>query len=165
MSDTPTYPQNTVVTDVSDVDTVLAITVKATKGNFKVIVEGDETGNVKYNATAEELQTALNKLGAIDTGDVVVTGGPGDATGTKPYVLSFGGQYTGANSPTVTTDVSGLEEGTKTAAVTTTTAGASVNPDAVQRGTGLADRTEETSPLTGKSPVTYRSEHASDYGD
>lgn len=159
MSDfTPTYVLDSLVTSIAGTNGSATITVKATKGNFKVIVEGDETGNVKYNASAEELQAALNKLGSVNLGDITVTGGPGDAEGKTPYKLAFAGQYAGAATPTVTTDVSGLEEGTKTAAVATTKGTAS-NPQATQKGTGLADRTGETSKLGEKTPDALRTEN------
>lgn len=105
------------------VDEVQEIQVKATKGNFKIAFDGETTGNIKFNASAAEVQAALEALSNVDPGDIVVTGGPGDATGTTPYVLTFGGQYAGTNVPAVTTDESGLEEGTKKATVTTKTAG------------------------------------------
>jgi hypothetical protein len=37
--------------------------------------------------------------------------------------------------------------------------------DAVQRGTGNADATKRTSPLTGESPAENREENGEDYGD
>ncbi len=165
MTDEPTFILDEPVTDISAVNGSKSITVKATKGKFKVVVEGDETGDVKFDATAEELSAALDKLGSVDVGDIAVTGGPGDATGTKPYVLKFAGQYAGANVPTITTIVTGLEEGTKTATVATVTVGADENPDAVQRGEGLADREGEESPLTDESPAEIRAENGSTYGD
>lgn len=166
MSDTPTTILDEPVIDIDGTNGVLSITVKATKGNFKVLVEGDSTANVKFNASAAELKAALEAIGAVDIGDVTVTGGPGDAEGKTPYKLAFAGQYAGDNVPTVTTDVTGLEEGSKEAKVATVTAGADENPDAVQRGTGLADRTEDTSPLvTGESPTERREGHKAEFGD
>jgi hypothetical protein len=166
MSDTPTTILDEVITDIDGTNGVASITVKATKGNFKVAVEGDTTANVKFNASAAELKAALEAIGSVDIGDITVSGGPGDATGTKPYLLAFAGQYAGANVPTVTTDTSGLEEGSKEAKVATVTVGTDENPDAVQRGTGLADRTEDTSPLvTGESPTERREAHKAEFGD
>lgn len=171
MSDTPTTILDTPVTDLvtEAVQGAVSITVKAKKGTFVVSVEGDETGDVKFNATKEELLAALENLGAVDSGDFTVTGGPGDELGTKPYVITAvaDGQYAGANFPTFTTDDTKLEEGAETAAVAVKTVGTdeAVNPDAVQRGTGLADRTEDVSPLTGDSPAEARAENGEDYGD
>lgn|SRR5512146_81255 len=156
MSDQPTYVLDNLVTNIAGTNEVQSITVKAKKGKFTVSVEGDLSAEVKFNASAEELQAALEALGSVDIGDVAVTGGPGDETGTKPYKLAWAGQYAGANAPTVTTDASGLEEGAESADVAVVTVGTDQNPTAVQRGTGLADRTEDVSPLTGESPAEDR---------
>jgi hypothetical protein len=172
MSDfAPTTVLDTPVTALTTaaIQGAASITVKAKKGTFVVSVEGDETGDVKFNATKEELLAALEDLGAVDSGDFVVTGGPGDELGTKPYVITAAadGQYAGANFPTFTTDAAKLEEGAHTAAVATVTTGVDEgdNPDAVQRGTGNADRTKDVSPLTGVSPAEDRVENGEDYGD
>lgn len=167
MSDEPTFILDEPVTDISAVQGAVSITVKAKKGTFVVSIEGDETADVKFNATKEELLAALEDLGAVDSGDFVVTGGPGDELGTKPYVItaSASGQYAGANFPTITTDPTKLEEGAETADVKVVTVGSDENPLAVQRGTGLADRTEDVSQLTGDSPAEDRAENGSDYGD
>ncbi len=171
MSDTPTTILDTPVTDLvtEAVQGSVSITVKAKKGTFVVSLEGDETGDVKFDATKEELLTALENLGAVDSGDFVVTGGPGDETGTKPYVITADedGQYAGANFPTITTDAAKLEEGAHTAAVAAIKTGVDEgdNPDAVQRGEGLADRTEDVSPLTGATPAEDRVTNKGSYGD
>lgn len=167
MSDTPTYILDEPVTDISAVQGSASITVKAKKGTFVISLEGDETADVKFNATKEELLAALEDLGAVDSGDFVVTGGPGDELGTKPYVItaSASGQYAGANFPTITTDPTKLEEGAETADVAVVTVGADANPDAVQVGTGDADRTGDKSPLEGLSPAEDRAENGEDFGD
>jgi hypothetical protein len=83
-------------------DEVQQIKVAATKGEVTVIepVSYKEALNgggfavlkytfFKYNATHEEAQAALE--GIYGTGNVRVEGGPGDETGTKPYVVTFTG--------------------------------------------------------------------------
>jgi hypothetical protein len=169
--DAPTTVLDNPVTDLvtEAVQGAVSITVKAKKGTFTVTVEGDETGDVKFNATKEELKTALEAVGAVDLDDFVVTGGPGDELGTKPYVItaSASGQYAGANFPTITTNPAKLEEGAHTAAVASVATGSDehVSADAVQRGTGNADATERTSPLAGKSPAEDRIARKASYGD
>jgi hypothetical protein len=114
------------------VDEVQTITVKATKGKFKIKFEGKETAAIKYNATAKEVEEALEALENVAVGDVEVTGGPGDATGTKPYVVKFLKAWAGTNVGAMTTIVTELEEGTKTATVATTTQGSKGGPGGTQ---------------------------------
>ncbi len=45
--------------------------------------------DVPYNATAVELKSALEVLPGIGSGNLTVSGGPGDATGTTPYAITF----------------------------------------------------------------------------
>jgi hypothetical protein len=119
--------------DVTDASTatneVQKIQVKATAGTFKITALGQQTGAINFNASAAELRSALVALAAIGAEDVEVTGGPGDATGTVPYVITFKGALAHQDIPAMTTDVTGLTEGTKTAVVTTQTAGDSVAVD------------------------------------
>lgn len=101
---------------------VQKVTVKGKKGSFKLKFQGEETAAIKFNATAKEMQEALEALGGIDPGDVVVTGGPGDEGGTTPYVVTFGGQFAEENVPALEAVKSTLEEPGEII-VTTTTAG------------------------------------------
>lgn len=70
-------------------------------GNWSLTFNGVTSGNIAYNASAATVQTALQAMSSIGTGNVLVTGGPGPAT---PYVLTFaknlGGTY--QNNATVT---------------------------------------------------------------
>lgn len=102
---------------------VQQIAVDATGGTFTVTYSGQTTSATAYNATAATLQTNLIALSNLDTGDVVVTGGPGDAGGTTPYVLTFGGTLAAYNVAAVTTNAGSLTGGAGTATVSTTTAG------------------------------------------
>lgn len=99
------------------------VTVDATGGTFDITVGGETETLVAFDVTAAALETALEGLASVTAGDVVVTGGPGDAGGTTPYVLTWqeAGLLYGANAPTVTTDATNLTGGAGTAAVTLTT--------------------------------------------
>lgn len=66
-----------------------AITVVATSGTFKLTYSGQQTSALQYNATAAQVQAALEALSNIAPGDVLVTGGPGDIQGSEPYVITF----------------------------------------------------------------------------
>ncbi|HEU5481400.1 MAG TPA: hypothetical protein VFU90_16250, partial [Candidatus Tumulicola sp.] len=70
---------------------VIEMTVKGTKGSFAILSE--EFGFIiePYNVTAAELEAELEA--EMGPGAVEVSGGPGDATGSKPYVLRFTGSY------------------------------------------------------------------------
>lgn len=161
--DSPTYILDSVVTDLTGTDEVQKITVAATAGTWTLTLDGAETSALSATATAATVQDAVDALPNVDSGDVVVSGGPGDKEGTTPYVFTFGGQWGDQNVPTITTDATELAgEGAKTAAVSTTTAGVG---SAIQRGTGNADRTGDTSPLAGESPSEYRANNAATFGD
>lgn len=162
MSDfTPTYVLDSPITDPTELtNEVQHIQVKATSGEWTVEFDGEKTAKVAWNVSAANLQTALLALPQLDAGDVVVTGGPGDEKGTTPYVLTFGGNYAGIDVPQVVSGATELKigEGAGSATVSTATAGGAAT-SAVQKGTGLADRTGEKSALTGKSPDTLRTEN------
>lgn len=115
-----TYEEYKGTGHVNPVDEVQKITIKAKKGNWKAGFDGSSTGNLAFNISAAELQAALEGLPGIDPGDIVVTGGPGDETGTKPYVITF--ENPGNMGQITATDVS-LEEGGDAAEAVTVTAG------------------------------------------
>ncbi len=71
---------------------VQEVHVAATTGTFtlKLGTSGTTTTSaLNWNATALEVEKALELLTAAGTGDVKVSGGVGDATGSKPYVVEF----------------------------------------------------------------------------
>jgi hypothetical protein len=69
------------------------LTVKATTGEIVIIAGGHLIGPIPYNPTAAALQTALEA--ELGSGNVEVSGGPADASGSKPYVITFTGELTG----------------------------------------------------------------------
>jgi hypothetical protein len=75
-------------------DEVQQLTVSATKGDVFVADPENPLGAfaiVAYNATADQLREAIETKVYLSR-SVQVTGGPGDAGGTKPYVITFPGQ-------------------------------------------------------------------------
>jgi hypothetical protein len=69
------------------------ITVNAGGGTFTISHEGDTSGPIPFNATAAEVQSALESLKSIGAGNVrVFQGGPGG-----PYFVEFVGSL--ANKP------------------------------------------------------------------
>lgn len=85
--------------------------------SFTITYAGQTTASIDDDATAADVQTALEALSNIAPGDVVVTGGP---LGTGPFTLTFGGTLADTNVAAVTTTPTG---GTGTVVVATTVAG------------------------------------------
>lgn len=103
---------------------IQSVKVEATGGTHTLTFEEEETAAIAFDATAAALRKALEALPNVDKGDVTVTGGPGDEGGTKPYVVTFGGQYADQNVGSLTADASELTGGEHKVTITTTTAGA-----------------------------------------
>ncbi|MCX5000988.1 hypothetical protein [Streptomyces longwoodensis] len=100
----------------------VAITGGPTGGTFTLTFSGQTTSAIAYNASASAVQSALEALSNVASGDVTCTGGPLPGT---PVAVSFaGGAYDGADVPQMTANGAGLTGGTSPAvAVTTTTPG------------------------------------------
>jgi hypothetical protein len=100
---------------------VETITVNATGGTFTITYAAKTTAKIVYNASATEVQGALEAF--LKPGEVTVTGGPGGAGGGTPYTLTFGGELAETAITPVTTDRSGLTGGAKLATVVVTKPG------------------------------------------
>ncbi len=74
---------------------------------------------VPFDAAAGEVQSALEGLSTIGEGNVAVSGGPGDQTGSNPYEIEFTGSFTNQNLPALEVDASGLSGGPAIATVAT----------------------------------------------
>lgn len=110
---------------VAAVNEVQSIAVDATAGQWRATFNAQTTGDLAFDITAAALQTALEALSSIGVGNVTVSGGPGNAGATNPYVVTFVGTLGGANQPQMTTSngTTALSGGAATATVTTTTQG------------------------------------------
>jgi hypothetical protein len=91
-------PTNFASTDI--VSESFTVAVSATGGTFTVTAGGATTEAIAYNAPAAgsaSVQSALDALPSIGGvgGSVTVTGGPGDAGATSPYVITVGGSLAG----------------------------------------------------------------------
>ena len=69
---------------------VVAIPGSPSSGNFTLTFNGQTTANIAYNASAATVQTALEGLSNIDSGDVSVTGSNGG-----PWAVEFTGRFAG----------------------------------------------------------------------
>lgn len=87
----------------------LTITGSPTGGTFTITYDGQTTSGIAYNASASDVQTALEALSSIGTGNVVCTGGalPGSDVVIE-YVKDLGQQ----SLALATADGSGLTGGT-----------------------------------------------------
>ena len=88
--------------DTGQVNEQQRVTIDATAGQFKLEFNGETTADINFNATSVQLREALRALLAIGGGlnvNVTVSGGPGDAGGTKPYLVTFSGRFAGSDVP------------------------------------------------------------------
>jgi len=68
-----------------------------------------------YNATAAEVQGALEVLPAVGAGNVTVSGGPGSHNAENPYVVVFGGSLANTNVAQLTPNGGSLTNGSAAA--------------------------------------------------
>jgi len=90
-----------------DANEIAAVAVSATVGTFKLtftptVGSPQTTGDLAFNAPASggvgptaSVQNALEALSSVGAGNVKVTGGPGNASGSKPYGITFTGALGG----------------------------------------------------------------------
>jgi hypothetical protein len=105
---------------VSEVQTV---TVRASSGTFTLTFSGETTDAIPFDAPPGAVEAALQAL-PVTGGAASVSGGPGDAAGSNPYVVTLSGYD--APQMTINTSNLGVPVGTvlgcasSTAATTTT---------------------------------------------
>jgi hypothetical protein len=95
------------------------VAVDGTAGDYTLTFDGDTTAAIAFDATAAAVETELAGLTGIGTGNVQVSGGPGDSGATTPYVVEFINDLGGVDVSALTADDTGLTGGG--AAVTITT--------------------------------------------
>jgi len=110
-------PGTTVAAVASD-GTSITLSAPATldgQENLTARIEAT-TDPLPWNATATQVQAALEGLSVIGTGNVSITGGSG---GSAPFTIAFTGALAGVNVMQLATDESGLSGGASTATVMT----------------------------------------------
>lgn len=87
---------------------VQAVTVHGspTAGDLTLGFKGVSTAAIAYNESALGVEAKLVALSNVDTGDIVASGG---ALASAPVTLTFGGQYTFTDVPTITVNDNGLK--------------------------------------------------------
>ncbi len=106
------------------------LTVKATAGEYDLTFRSPNPGStfqttatIPFNAPASgpgSVQAALEALSNIGAGNVTVSEGPGDETGTTPYLIEFTGGYADVNVRKITTTNVSLSGGNPSGAAITT---------------------------------------------
>lgn len=99
----------------ADVQTV-SMAGPPTAGTFPLIYNGQVAAGIAYNAAASAVQTALQALSSIGSGNVTCTGGPLPGT---PIVCTFAGTMATGKKPLMLTGSGGLTAGTVSVAHTT----------------------------------------------
>ncbi|MEW2267812.1 hypothetical protein [Streptomyces sp. NPDC047868] len=114
----------------SEVQTV-TITGTPTGGTYTLTWSGQTTAGIPYNATAAQVQAALEALSNIEVGDVIVSGGPHPGT---VVTVTFAGRYMGDDQAQMTASAASLTGGTSPAVniATTTAGGASTASDGTE---------------------------------
>lgn len=132
---------------------VQTVTISATGGTFTLTFSGNTTAAIAWNAAASAVQTALEALASIGTGNVSVSGSAGG-----PYSVTYIGDLGLTNVAAMTASGASLTGGAGTVTIATPTAG--VAPDATW---SLAADTPEvwrtdglfTNPMPGNLTTVY----------
>jgi Divergent InlB B-repeat domain len=91
------------------IDEVQRARVLGTGGSFELIFGGKETAPIKWDASHEEVQKALEALSSIGAGNVSVT--QGLSVDAKDHRIAFGGVLSGADLEALTANTSELTGG------------------------------------------------------
>jgi hypothetical protein len=126
-----------------------AITVNASGGTFSLSIAGVPTEPIAFDAPASAVEAALAGVAPIGIGNVRVTGGPGDSSGSRPYVVSFTGDLEGVNMAELVADGNALTGGAPSVAIATTVPVR--NLTLVSRGDNTADPFIDVEGVLGSS--------------
>jgi NHL repeat-containing protein len=123
------FGRDVVSSGSAQADEQQTLTVNATAGQFRLTFGANTTGDLEFDATAAQVQAALNGLASISAGggSVSVTGGPGGAGGATPYRIAFDGgprADVNQNAIAVSAGTTPLSGGAATATVATLNDGA-----------------------------------------
>jgi DNA-binding beta-propeller fold protein YncE len=117
------YPESTPVT-LLPVNEVQSLTLLAEGGTFSLSFEGEPSPEVPFNASAAEIQAALEAIAAIGAGNVAVTG---PAAG--PFSIEFTGALAATDVAELSPEPANLTGAKPSATVATTSPGHSAFED------------------------------------
>ena len=123
---------------VSEVQTHVFDTDPPTGGTFTISFDGQTTAAIDFDATAAEIETALEALSNIGAGNVVCAGGPMPDTLVS---ITFSGELQGLAVAEITTTLTGLTGGTPVSIIATTVAGVQGSFRGCDPGTMFIDTT------------------------
>ena len=103
-----------------DSDEQQSVAVDATGGTFTLTFNEATTAPIASDASAAKVREELEALVTVKPGNVTVSGGPGGAGAGTPYLVTFSGDFAGANVAQMSADGSSLTGGAGTAVVSTT---------------------------------------------
>ena len=103
--------------EANEPDEIQSLTVGAAGGTFDLGFEGHRSSGLPFDASSGEVRQALESLPGIGAGNVAVSGGPGDESGSSPYRIQLVGELSNTDLPLIEADGSGLSGGSATAVV------------------------------------------------
>jgi hypothetical protein len=109
----PGIAPGTTITAIEEGELTLSLPAEATQPGTQV------RAGLRFDASAEEVQRALEALRTIGKGNVKLSGGPGNESGSSPYEIAFTSALGNQDLPQLSVEVSGLTGGPATATVTT----------------------------------------------
>lgn len=125
----------------NEVQTVL-LPGAPTGGTFTLMLAGQSTAAIPSNATAAQVQAAVQAVLSVGAGNVVATGGPLPGT---PITLTYGGILAGVNMPDLIPNAYGLTgPAGQTVVCATTTQGAPATGYNASPGQTLMDTSTGT---------------------
>jgi hypothetical protein len=83
------------------------------------VAEAHLRGGLPFDASAARVRGALEGLASVGKGNVTVSGGSGDGSGSHPYDITFRGSLIDQNVPVLSADGAGLSGGSATATTST----------------------------------------------
>lgn len=99
---------------------LLTITGSPTGGTFTLTFNGQTTAGIAYNAAAAAVQTALQALTNVGTGNLTCSGGPLPGS---TVTFTFAGALAGQHQSLITANLAGLTGGSPAYTITETTPG------------------------------------------
>lgn len=117
--DAPEGPSKLYMWKQADENETQAVAVNATGGSFRLSFNEATTDPIAFDAPTDTVQSALEGLETVKSGNVSVTGGPGSAGASTPYEITFIGDFAGVNVAELTADGAGLSGGAASTTVTT----------------------------------------------